>query len=100
MKHLVLEATSVAELEQLQEQAISLAHTEDTPVCCDQQLRLKPNKPCLCGSGKKWKKCCMWENRTQVTFYPKGWFDRPKQSKLNAVIALAMAQGWIGNTLR
>jgi hypothetical protein len=96
----VIEAKSVEELECLQEQAISLAKTSGVPVCCDQQFKLKPNDPCLCGSKKKWKKCCMWESRTSVTFYPDGYLSRPKKSKLAGLMAFAAVQGWIGNTLR
>lgn len=95
MRQVVLKARSVSELEELQDRAIAMAEKEGAPVRCSQELRLKPNEKCLCGSGKKWKKCCMWEARTSVTFFPPNWdFDPPKRSNLNAAMAAIMLQGF------
>lgn len=62
-------------------------------------MRLDPpvNKPCpFCDSGKKWKKCaCREEDSYELTFYPKGYRRPARQSKLDGLIALAMAQGWL-----
>lgn len=87
-------AKSVAELEKLQDKAIELARAENVTVVCEQRLALPPNKPCLCGSGRKWKKCCAWESSTQVTFYPEG--GPVRVSKLDGLMALIMAGGFCG----
>jgi hypothetical protein len=89
-----LTAKSFAELEALQERAAETARAEGVTIVCLQRLTPPPNKPCLCGSGRKWKKCCAWESATQVTFYPEG--QPRRRSKLNALMAAAMAAGFCG----
>lgn len=57
-----------ATYDRLQEEA---DHTGDTFVVT-QRLRLRPNERCACGSGRKWKKCCMADHETRVTIWPRG----------------------------
>jgi hypothetical protein len=82
-----IRASSLQELEALQDQAIALAQRENDAVRCNQFLNLKPNGQCLCGSGKKWKKCCMWEDRTQVTFYPLDWKHGARATLFSRMVA-------------
>ena len=62
-------------------------------------MRLSPpvNKKCpFCDSGKKWKKCrCKEEDSDTLTFYPEGYKLRRPRSRLDGIIALAMANAWI-----
>lgn len=97
MRTVDVRAASLQELEEYQDRAIALAKSDGEPVCCNQYLRIKPNEPCLCGSGKKWKKCCVWEDRTQVTFYPPGWRFGQRATPLNRLLAIgisAIAETW------
>lgn len=96
MKQVVIEVRSAEDLERGQDNVISYVQEKGEPVCCLQHLKLPANAPCLCGSGRKWKKCCMWESRTQVTFYPKGWEFRRKRSKLAGILAAAALAGLAG----
>jgi hypothetical protein len=54
----------------------------------------------MCGSGKKWKKCCAWEAETQVAFYPPGYEHRPTRSKGSRIMAAALLAGLTGLTLQ
>ena len=77
MIRISISAKSTEELERRQQQAVDPANERDEPVVCAQYLRPPVNKPCMCGSGRKWKKCCSWEAKTQVVFYPRGYrFER------------------------
>ena len=87
-----INAESPEELEDLQDKVIELVKTECVDVTCYQRLDLPPNGKCMCGSGRKWKKCCMWEASTTVTFFHNG----PPQQRRTRATGIGAAMAWAG----
>ena len=88
-------AKSFDELAELQDKVIGLAKGESVDVICHQRLDPPRNSKCLCGSGKKWKNCCMWEASTTVVFFHSG-PPRRNPRRSSGIGAMAAALAWAG----
>lgn len=88
-------AKSFEELAELQERVIGLAKGEHVDVICHQRLDPPRNSKCLCGSGRKWKNCCMWEADTTVTFFHNG-PPQQRSTRSGAKASLWAALAWAG----
>lgn len=95
-----LTAHTIEELEELQAHLQEQADATGKSFEVTQMFRVGKNAPCICGSGKKWKKCCMEFGDTKVVIRPKG--EPPggrKQSKVGALAFLGMTMGLIQGDL-
>lgn len=99
MIQVIITAKTLEDLERQQDRAIEMAKSLGEPVVCNQKLRIPRNSPCICNSGRKWKKCCEWESDTQVTFYPPG-YKHVRTSSKSRIMVAAMLAGLSGPTLR